>query len=201
MTSSQTTASGTKQKSISQGMPPGDPAQRAQINNMPLEQVPLSPNALIAGSQLGQASQGAQMQPQQVQPPSNMILGAAQPQQAPQQANPMTAAIAQHLQSLPPAKLAREAQRSDYMVHSYGTLARKPDLTLKDVISAAGQAIADGKATPEEATAEVSSLPQNPQALRAAIQKRFQAMIISASMLSGQRNAPAASVPVPGVQQ
>jgi hypothetical protein len=185
MTSSQTTASGTKQKSISRGMPPGDPAQRAQINNMPLEQVPLSPNALIAGSQLGQASQGAPMQPQQ----------------APQQSNPMTAAIAQHLRSLPPDKLAREADRSDYMVHSYGTLARKPNLTMKDVISAAGQAIADGKATPEEATKEVTGLPQNPQALRAAIQQRFQGMIIAAAMLSGVKGASPESAAAPGGQQ
>jgi hypothetical protein len=185
MSSSQTSASGTRQKSISQGIPPGDPAQRAQINNMPLQNVPLSPNALLTASQLGQASQGASMRPQQ----------------APQQANPMTAAIAQHLQSLPPDKLAREADRVDYMVHSYGTLARKPDLTFKDVISSAGQAVADGKATAEEAAAQVSNLPQDPVALRAAIQQRFKGMIIAASMLSGQQNAPAASVPVPGGQQ
>jgi hypothetical protein len=161
-------------------MPPGDPAQRAQLNNMPLGQVPLSPNLLTAGSQV--SPQGAPMQ------------GAPS-------GNPMTAAIAQHLQSLPPDKLAREAQRVDYMVHSYGTLARKSDLTLKDVISQAGQAIADGKATPEEGAKEVAGLPQDPVALRAAIQRRFQGMIIAASMLSGQQNAPAASVPMPGGQQ
>jgi hypothetical protein len=132
--------------------------------------------------------------PQQAQPQA-MPQQPMQPQQAPQNPNPMTAAIAQHLKSLPPAKLARESDRADYMVHSYGTLARKPDLTLKDVISAAGQAIADGKATPEEATKEVSGLPQNPQALRAAIQQRFQAMIISASMLSGVKGAPSEPTP------
>ena len=170
MSNSQPPASGTRQKSISQGMPPGDPAQRAQVNNVPLGQVPLSQNLLIGGSQA--APQGAPQQPQQ-----------------PQQANPMTAAIAQHLQSLPPGKLAREADRADYMVHAYGTLARKPNLTMKDVISQAGQAVADGKATPEEATQEVTSLPQDPTALRTALQQRFKTMIISAAMLSGVKPA------------
>ena len=140
-----------------------------------------APNALIAGSQPGQSYPGAPMQPQQ-----------------PQQDNPLTAAIAQHLQSLAPAALAREAARSDYMVHSYGTLARKPDLTFKDVISQAGQAVADGKATPEEATQEVSGLPQNPVALKAALQQRFQAMIISAAMLSGVKGGPAGPATPPG---
>ena len=52
MPNSQPPASGTRQKSSSQGMPPSDPAQRAQLNNAPLQN---APNALIAASTLGQA--------------------------------------------------------------------------------------------------------------------------------------------------
>ena len=118
-----------------------------------------------------------------------MLLGAggAPPQQAQPQANPLTAAVAQHLQTLSPDKLKQEAARANYLVHSFGVLARKPNLTFKDVISQAGQAVADGKATPEEAMQEVMHMPQNPAALQAAVQQRFKAAIISAALLSGDK--------------
>jgi hypothetical protein len=149
------------------------------------------PNALIGASELSQTSQGVPLsQSPQMQPSANMLIGAQRPQQAPQRANPMTAGIAQYLRSLPPDKLAQEADRADYMVHSYGALARKPNLTMKDVISQAGQAIADGKATPEEGAKEVAGLPQDPVALRAAIQRRFEGMILKAVMLSGVKGTP-----------
>jgi hypothetical protein len=155
-----------------------------------------APNALIGASELSQTSQGVPLsQSPRMQPPPNMLIGAQKPQQAPKRANPMTAAIAQHLKSLPPDKLAQEAARVDYMAHSYGTLARKPDLTFKDVISSAGQAVADGKATPEEATKQVTGLPQDPTALRSAIQQRFKGAIIAAVMLSGGKGAPQSAPP------
>jgi hypothetical protein len=160
-------ADGVSQKSISQGMPPGDRAQRATFNNMPLADGQLQ-NSLLAASQSGAPAQGM---PAQSAPPGQQ----------------MTAAIAQHIGSMPPQKLAQAQSRADYLVHAFGTLARMPNLTFKDVIAMAGQSVADGKATPQEASAEVANLPQNPTQLRAVIAQRFKAEIISASLLSGSQ--------------
>ena len=163
-------ASGTRQKSSSQGMPPGDPAQRAQLNNAPL------PNALIAGSQ-------------------------AAPQSAPAlKGNELTAALAQGHAGMSPQERAKEEARADWQVHAYGTLARKPDLTMQDVISMAAQSVVDGKATPQEASTSITGLPQNPTKLRQAMQQHFVAAILNASLLSGssqQATAPQQGVPPP----
>jgi hypothetical protein len=167
MSGKQSSGDGARQKSSSQGMPPGDPARRAQMNNVPLTDAMLN-NRLLAGSPPGAAAQG--MQPT-----------AAPPGQQ------MTAAIAQHIASLPPEKLGQAQSRADYLVHAFGTLARKRNPTFKDVISMAGQSVADGQATPEEASAMMSGLPHNPAQLHAVIQQRFKAHIISASLLSGEQ--------------
>ena len=179
MPNPQPPASGTRQKSISQGMPPGDPAQRAQINNVPLGQVPLSPNALLGASQA--AAQGAPQQPQQ--------------------ANPMTAALAQGHRNMTPQQRAKAEDRADWQVHAFGTLSRKPDLTYQDVISMAAQSVVDKKATPQEASAAIAHLPQNPTQLRQVIKQHFVAAIINASLLSGSRQQAAPQQGAPSAPQ
>ena len=127
-----------------------------------------APNALIAGSQTAPQSVPGQMP-------------AASP------GNAMTMALAQGHAGMTPQQRAKAEDRADWQVHAYGTLARKPDLTMQDVISMAAQSVVDKKATPQEASAAIANLPQNPAQLRQAMQKHFVAAIINASLLSGSR--------------
>ncbi|WP_159013200.1 hypothetical protein [Acidisoma sp. S159] len=101
-----------------------------------------------------------------------------------------------HPQNPDPTNLAGQIQRSNYWVHAYGTLARKPELTMQDVVSTAAQGVKDGKTTVEEASQTLAGLPKDPAQLRSFIVQRFKGAILGSvhlqDMAKSVQSAPAA---------
>jgi hypothetical protein len=92
---------------------------------------------------------------------------AAKPQ-TPKSEHPMMnhARVWRHVQQMHPDDIAAKTDRLDYMLPILGELARNPKVTSKDVIKAAAQAAADGKAEPNEAVQFISQMPDDPAKLQ-----------------------------------
>lgn len=116
--------------------------------------------------------------------------------------NAMTAAPAQrpqppsagaYIQSLglSPADVAKHVSLADYAAKEFGALARNPDVTHKDVINSAGQAVADGQITPTQAVQMLSQVPQDPDKLKPWLDAQYAghltaAVHLKAMMMGGQ---------------
>jgi hypothetical protein len=103
-----------------------------------------------------------------------------------------------HPQSPDPTNLAAQIQRSNYWVHAYGTLARKPELTMQDVVSTAAQGVKDGKTTVEEASQTLAGLPKNPAQLRGFIVQRFKGAILGSVHLQDMARSVQSAPTAPG---
>lgn len=68
--------------------------------------------------------------------------------------------------SMTPQQLVKGADLATYSAQEFAALAKKPDLSSKDVVNSAGQAVADGKITASDAVEFLSGMPQDEQNLR-----------------------------------
>ena len=109
------------------------------------------------------------MQPEQgAQQPGANPLAMQGPQMAPQAAPQAPPDIGAQIgaMNLPPAAIAKHARVASYVANELGALAKNPDVTQKDVVSAAGQAIADGIVDVPTSIKFLSGMPADDKALR-----------------------------------
>lgn len=104
---------------------------------------------------------------------------AAQPQEAPHS----------------PQELAKAVTRTSYQAQALGALARKPDVTDKDVINSTGQAVADGHLTAADAVKFLASMPPDDQ-IKPWLDQMYLRNLSAAVRLSSMQ----AGAPVPQAQ-
>ena len=82
-----------------------------------------------------------------------------------------------HVRQMHPDDIAHKSDRLDYMLPILGELAGNPKVTSKDVIKAAAQAAADGKAEPNEAVQFISQMPDDPAKLQPWLRGLYEANV------------------------
>lgn len=131
---------------------------------------------------------------------------ASNPKPGPAEAKPdpllKHAQMWQHVQNQTPDVLAAHVATMDHVLPVLGRLAGDPDVTAKDVIKAATNAVAAGAMTPSKAVANIADMPADPDKLRPWLKERYadalaatvhaKAALMRQAMPQGQ---PAAPVP------
>jgi hypothetical protein len=138
--------------------------------------------------------------------PNPLMAQAAPPQQqGPQVPQNMAGAI--QGMNMDPAQMQKMAALATYTAQELGRLARNPNVTQKDVVNAAGQAVADGMVTAPDAVKWLSQAPQDPAQLKGWLDHLYMQNLSAAvhmkAMLAGgvqpQQQAPQA--PAQAMQQ
>lgn len=103
------------------------------------------------------------------------------------------------------ADVIKHVRLADYAAKEFGALARNPDVTHKDVINSAGQAVADGQITPTQAVGMLSQVPQDPDKLKGWLDAQYAGHLTAAvhlkAAIMGAPQAPAAAPQVPMAPQ
>lgn len=82
--------------------------------------------------------------------------------------------------NMSPQDMAQAAQKSTYAAQELGKLAKMPDLSPKDVVSATGQAVADGQLTTSAAVNFLSGMPQDETKLRPWVSQLYMQNLVAA---------------------
>lgn len=86
-------------------------------------------------------------------------------------------------QSVTPEALQQHLAFTQYTTAALGGLAKKPDLTPKDVVSATAGAVAAGHLTTDDAVKFLTSMPPNPRDLTTWIQQKYrQSLAVSVGL-------------------
>lgn len=120
------------------------------------------------------------------------------------------AKIWQHVQQMAPNDVAAKAQELTYVIPVMGALASNPNVTRKDVIKSASNAVADGKVQASMAVQLLSQMPDDPEKLQSWLKSLYQTNLAAlvhikaAQMPAPQTAAPAQAPvgqPLPGAPQ